>query len=103
MDAIYVRNSAMVWHTASFDVSTIANFSLMDWHHYGATFDGTSVKLFIDGIERASVAFTGTLLADSGPMTIGQDDDSFGTRHFDGNLDEARVYSRALSGTKWAR
>ena len=30
------------------------------------------------GLERASTAFTGTLLADSGPMTIGQDDGQVG-------------------------
>jgi choice-of-anchor C domain-containing protein len=99
---IYVRNTSLVWTTASINLSTISNFSITDWHHYGASFDGTTVKLFVDGVERASTVFSGTLLADSGPMTIGQDDGSPGSRNFDGNMDDARLYSRALSAGEFA-
>ena len=98
--SMYVRNTSNAWNFTTFDVSTISNFSITDWHHYGASFDGSTVKLFIDGVERGSVAFTGTLRVDSGPMTIGRDDGN--PFYFDGSLDDARLYSRALSGAEMA-
>jgi hypothetical protein len=65
----------------------------LEWHHLAATFDGTTVKWYGDGM------LIGSDEADNvntpGPFHIGkrQDNEEF----FPGAVDEVRVYDRALS------
>jgi hypothetical protein len=64
------------------------------WTHLAATFDGTSVRLFVNGVQVTSRAQTGALTTSAGLLTIGYD--SYG-EYFTGLIDEVRVYNRALS------
>ena len=66
------------------------------WMHAAATFDGTTMRLFIDGVEEASLDAPGlTINANSLAMGIGAQSD--GTRYFQGQMDDVRIYNRALS------
>ena len=64
------------------------------WAHLAMTYDGTTVKLFIDGDEVATRPTTGRILTTADPLWIG------GSRpygeHFRGRIDEVRIYDRAL-------
>ena len=64
------------------------------WSHLAMTYDGTTVKLFIDGDEVATRPTTGRILTTADPLWIG------GSRpygeHFRGRIDEVRIYDRAL-------
>ena len=64
------------------------------WSHLAMTYDGTTVKLFIDGDEVATRLTTGRILTTADPLWIG------GSRpygeHFRGRIDEVRIYDRAL-------
>ncbi len=67
------------------------------WTHLAATYDGTNVRIFVNGVQAASQAQTGALTTSTGTLTIGYD--AYG-EVFAGRIDEVRVYNRALSGAE---
>lgn len=65
------------------------------WHHLALSYDRTAVRLYIDGIERASRSMT--LVFDDGSMHLGGDRDGGATTGlWYGMLDDLRLYDRAL-------
>jgi hypothetical protein len=78
------------------DCQVVTSVDLRDdrWHHVAATYDGTTVRLFADGVlagERAQLLNTGT----SGGACIGA---RCAAEAFQlGQIDEVSVYDRALS------
>jgi hypothetical protein len=64
------------------------------WTHLAATFDGVTVRLYVNGVQVASQAQTTPLTPTTGTLQIGAD--SYG-EFFAGRIDEVRVYNRALS------
>jgi RHS repeat-associated protein len=65
------------------------------WHHVAATWDGATFKIYVDGVERASAALTGTPETSTDALYLGA---SYGSADwFNGRLDEVRVYNRALT------
>jgi hypothetical protein len=69
--------------------------TLNEWHHYAATYDGSEMKIYIDGQEVASQTKTGALLNDNWPVVIGAHTGT-GSRYFKGKLDDIAVISKAL-------
>ena len=65
------------------------------WMHVAATYDGATMRLYINGVEEASLATTVPIATNTLPVGIGAQSD--GTRWFMGWLDEARVYNRVLT------
>ena len=73
-------------------------FSTGSWHHLVGTYNGFVIKLYIDGIERASTTIAGSLSSNAINIRIGN---RFGnTQYWDGKIDEVRIYNRALSATE---
>ena len=71
------------------------------WHHAAGTWDGTTKRLYIDGVLSSSVA--ATLSYDTHTVYLGADNNSGTTTlYFSGMLDDLRVYSRVLSDTEIA-
>jgi chitodextrinase len=68
------------------------------WAHMAATYDGATLRLFVNGVQVASQAQTGTLLTSTQSLTIGAD--SIHGSFFQGTIDEVRVYNRALSASE---
>lgn len=68
------------------------------WYHVAATWDGTTVKIYINGVLDRSVARSGTIGVDTRPLYIGGRTGS--TDMFDGMMRDVRVYNRALSSTE---
>ena len=66
------------------------------WHHVAGVYDGANMYLYIDGSLDVSQPATGQIAINSYPVRIGEDSQT-GNRHWNGWIDEARVYSRALS------
>ena len=66
-----------------------------EWTHLAATYDGTVMRLYQNGVQVGSETRTGTRSVSSGPLRIG------GTliypEYFKGDIDEVRVYNRALT------
>jgi hypothetical protein len=65
------------------------------WSYVALTYDGSRLRLFVDGRQAASQPTTGTIAAARNPLWLGGNH-PFG-EFFDGLIDEARVYDRALS------
>ncbi len=68
------------------------------WSHVAATWDGTTLRLYVNGVQVASRAVAGTLLTTSNPLRIGGNA-NWG-EYFAGTIDEVRVYNRALSAAE---
>jgi hypothetical protein len=69
------------------------------WYHFAGVYDGTRVRIYVNGVEESNAPFTGTLLQTTGqPLCIGR----FGTvgEAVNGSIDDFRVYNRALSATE---
>ena len=70
------------------------------WHFVAGTWDGQTVRLYLDGTLRNSVSRTGNIQYDSHPIRIGADDNSsdyVADEGWSGLINEVRLYGRALS------
>jgi hypothetical protein len=74
------------------------------WIHVAGTYDGSAVRLYVNGAQVASAPASGSLLIDSArPLLIGagQNDATSAVQEaFSGRIDDARLYSRALSASE---
>jgi hypothetical protein len=84
-----------------FNLATPTN-SITDtaWHHIALTKDGTSLRLYIDGIQRASfLSSTIPAVATHADREILIGEDPWGNA-FLGDIDEVRLYDRALTASE---
>lgn len=76
--------------------------SIDRWWHVASTWDGSTKRLYLDGVLVKSGS--NTTLMDSGPIYIGTDWDSGAPAHlFHGALRDFRLYDRALSDAEVAQ
>ena len=85
---------------AGTDVGATTALPTGAWSHLAATYDRTSFKLYINGTQVASKAFTGAITPSTGALKIGGN--SIWGEYFNGQIDEIRVYNRALSPSEIA-
>jgi hypothetical protein len=68
------------------------------WYNIVGVFDGSKVRIYVDGEEEGSEDYDGKILAGEGPISIGDNDVGLAPNfHFVGVIDEVAVYNRALS------
>ncbi len=65
------------------------------WSHLAGTYDGTTLRLYVNGTQVGSLATTGAIALSTGELWIGGN--SVWSEWFNGAIDELRVYNRALS------
>ena len=65
------------------------------WTHLAATYDGSTQKLYVNGVLVGSRSQTGAIALSSGALRIGGN--SVWGEYFTGYIDEVRIYNRALS------
>lgn len=81
-----------------FRITTDQILSTGEWYHIVFLLDGNEVRKYINGQLLGSVDMSSSINDDSGPMLIGaQTDSGSSTQHFNGFLDDARIYNRALN------
>jgi parallel beta-helix repeat protein len=98
------RNDGTLWfaigNTGGGEIAmSSTSMATGQWYHIAGTYDGSSLKLYINGVLESTVAST-RVLSTTQPLRLGRD----GTpvEFFDGQIDEFTVYSRALSATEIA-
>jgi hypothetical protein len=71
------------------------------WHYAVGTYDGTTLRLYIDGVQVASKTTGGAVPDNTGtqPVRVGANSRA-ADRFFTGNVDEVRVWNRALTSTE---
>ncbi len=68
------------------------------WTHLAATYDGATLRLYVNGLQVASQGIGDSLTSSTQPLQIGGDA-AFG-QYFKGTIDEVRIYNRALAATE---
>lgn len=80
-------------------VSPSGVMSLNTWYHVAGTYDGDSVRVFINGVQQAATALVHGMIAGTAyPIKIGRisDQAQSQTRYWNGQIDEVRIWDRAL-------
>ena len=68
------------------------------WYHVAGTYDGAMMRIYVNGEEVGTTAYAGAITNGSYNLTIGGAAyTAGGTRYFDGNIDEVRIWSEPLS------
>ncbi len=90
-----------VWSTGGFALATTPAdvLSLQVWHHVAATYDGSMMRIFVDGVESGAAPLLGEILSSSEPLVIGRNVviPSFS---WHGLIDEVHLFHRALSAAE---
>ncbi len=70
-----------------------------EWHHLAFTYDGSYLRLYMDGTLQDSVAQTGNILYDTNDhLNVGQMANTI-NEPWNGYIDEVRIWNTALSGS----
>ncbi|MEN6306990.1 MAG: LamG-like jellyroll fold domain-containing protein [Anaerohalosphaeraceae bacterium] len=71
------------------------------WHHIAGTYDGHTIKLYVDGILNVTGDGTGPIALDTAPVMIGGNADVANNfRTWNGMIDDARIYTYAMDDTE---
>ena len=65
------------------------------WSHLAVTYDGATMRLYVNGTQVSSQAQTGSITTSTNPLQIGGD--SIYGQYFQGMIDEVRIYNVALT------
>ncbi|MEZ4884168.1 MAG: LamG domain-containing protein [Chitinophagales bacterium] len=71
-------------------------FEFDTWYFYASTYDGHSVKAFLNGIKVMDMPYYTEFEPNSLPLEIGRDVPGV-MEYFHGSMDDLRIYNRALS------
>jgi PKD repeat protein len=79
--------------------SVEASVALMPniWTHLAGTYDGSMLKIYVNGTLAGSAAVSGTITSYAGPLRLAAN--GSGGEVWTGKIDEVRIYSRALSAS----
>ncbi|HWC29074.1 MAG TPA: LamG-like jellyroll fold domain-containing protein, partial [Dehalococcoidia bacterium] len=69
------------------------------WTHLAATYDGSMLRFYVNGVQVSSIATTGNIMTSTGALRIGGNA-VWGNEYFAGLIDEVRIYNRALSAAE---
>ena len=75
-----------------------AQLAVNSWVYLVETFDGATLRFYVNGAQVSSVARTGSILTSTNPLQIGSD--SIYGQYFNGLIDEVRIYNTALSAAQ---
>jgi fibronectin type 3 domain-containing protein len=65
------------------------------WAHLAVTYDGAQLRLFVNGTQAGALAQTGPIVTSTGVLHIGGN--AIWNEWFAGQIDEVRIYNRALT------
>ncbi|MEW5924403.1 MAG: LamG-like jellyroll fold domain-containing protein, partial [Candidatus Zixiibacteriota bacterium] len=98
---LLTRTDGAIRYAIKSDNSTMerevtANLTTNTWYHLAVTYDASYMRLYVDGIVIDSCAKSGQMNANDGLLLIGLD--GFNpSNHFNGIIDEVKLYNRSLS------
>lgn len=76
------------------------------WTHVASTYDGATLRIYINGVLDRSAVVSGTTCANTDPLAIGakiKPSAGIAEAYFDGRIDDVRIYRRALSAAEIKR
>jgi hypothetical protein len=69
------------------------------WYHVAGTYDGTTIKIYVNGVLQASGAYAGAINSNTFPLDIGENSQQTG-RYWSGDIDEVKVFGTALTAAQ---
>ncbi|MHC4740664.1 MAG: LamG domain-containing protein [Planctomycetota bacterium] len=93
---LYAQASSVNFYVGSYNLDAAKSFVADNlWHHVVGTYDGSNVRIWVDGVEGSSFAYTGNISNADHSLELGRGaDDAY---NFAGTLDDIRVYNAALT------
>ncbi|MBC7862405.1 MAG: T9SS type A sorting domain-containing protein [Bacteroidia bacterium] len=79
--------------TANITTSPVLVFNT--WYHVTCTYDGTDMKLYLNGVLLNTLPYTGTMTSNTSDFIVGMN--QVGGNRLAGDINDVRFYSRALS------
>jgi hypothetical protein len=79
-----------------FAESTTAEWDVGTWYHFAGTFDGDTLRVYVDGALEGETDIGVDIAPSDLDLWIGADDNGRLTDSFPGVIDEVRLYDRAL-------
>jgi hypothetical protein len=80
------------------EVDGPGSLPLNAWSYLTGTYDGATLRMYVNGTLVASQAYSGGMLAANGPLQFGGN--SIWGEYFSGLIDEVRIYNRPLSAAE---
>jgi glucose/arabinose dehydrogenase len=99
--ALYAHDNAPrpagTLNTGGVDINVMgsAALPLSTWTHLAVTYDGSNARLYVNGGQAGVLAASGDLRSTGNPLTIGGN--NVWGEWFAGQIDDLRIYNRALS------
>ena len=95
---VKLRGRIRIGGTTTTLIATSGNLATGTWHHAALTYDGATMRLYLDGVEVGSTALSGVVDTNASiPVTVGAQPPGAGGRYFDGLIDDVRILQRPMS------
>jgi hypothetical protein len=76
-------------------LSPAGALKIAEWQHLAMAYDGADLKVYVNGVQVASAAVNKKRKPGNSTLAIGRRQDAY--NYFEGQIDEVRLYSRALA------
>jgi hypothetical protein len=95
------KPSCSIWTAGNWSTAATSSnpLSLSSWQHILCTYDGSNIKVFINGVKTGSTSQTASIMSlNYTPLTTGHD--FGGSTYYSGQIDDERLYNYALTSTQ---
>ena len=94
---LLIEGGELVWHIANVGRLETTLPPTNQWFHLAATYDGTRMRVFVNGVQTGVLAATGAIPVTADPIYLGtKTPAATAGDHLNGSLDDVRIYNRAL-------
>ena len=76
------------------------NFVTGEWYHTVGTYDGSNVKIYVNGTLEGTVAYTATPGTTDQPLVIGRWYGNYSGYYHNGQIDQVRIFNKAISAAE---
>ena len=87
------------YHTLS-PSKTTAGITNGQWHHIVGSWDGSTKRIYVDGVDKASVSKSGALTTTSNGAAIGSFGGTSSGYYFGGDIAIVKIYDKGLSAAE---
>jgi hypothetical protein len=100
---LLAENGVLKFHLSGVDTLTAPLPPTGTWMHIAATWDGSLMTLYTNGVQRTNLPAAGSIATTSDLLAIAKKNTSgVSGDYFNGRLDDVRIYNRALSAAEVA-